>query len=1046
MSNYTRRIFLQGLAKAAAFGKMLHISGDWLLAATGSASSDSLAEPGAETLQSLTYGWLNPTRSYRPHTRWWWPGNAVTEDGITWQLEQMHQQGMGGVEIMTPWGMYAQGNIDYLSREFLDMVNHAIREAGKRDMDVAITFCPGWKFGGFWVPSTQRSKVLTHAWEDVRGPYSYHKELPAYKPPLKGHFDIDPTFHSDAPDENQIVAVVAARIIDEQLDPDSLTDLTSEAYDNKLQWKIPEGNWRIMAFRLKYTGEQCATTQNFSRQQWVVDHFSVDAMRDYCDYLGGALYHSSGFEFGRTVDTLFCDSFEIMVIPGTIHWSNAALNDFLVYKSYDLKRYLPGIWWDIGELTPKVRYDVNDFLGWLGLQATFRTFIDWCNSHSIQARIQPYYRFTEELIQGAGMTPRPEMEVTTSRFAVVTDPRKAVAAGGHLYGRRIISAEAYTFLHPQRYRTTLEEMKIATDAFLRDGVTQFYNHGYLYSPEMHVAPSRDVPWANRISHWNTWWKYYHCLSEYIARCCFLLRQGEFAADVLVYSPQSTVWTEKVLFNNERRVMPYGDVGQILVTNGYDFDPVNDDVLQNHAVIADSQIKIRDLSYRFLVLPRTTSVPVATMEIIRQFALEGGFVIALDELPSTSVGLTNCIEHDARVKLIVSELFGPDGSGKVHPRGGQTYYIANYKIPDYETTERLFDPTSQKQQSSPPSTSSQQALIIALKDHLDPDFTFSGNQPSNGLTFLHRRLGLDDIYFVTNLQSDASRAIITFRVPGKIPERWDPMTGKIDPVVIYTTSAKGVEIPIDLPPYASTFFLFRSKPPQAHLSEASLEEVRGLSDQQVEGIASRNGEVRITVVENGHSKTASTTVSGIPEPYVIGGTWNVMLEGYRFEKVVQQLTRLNSWTDSPLTKHFSGTGRYTLDFEIPSAYIGQDLEVILDLGKVCEIAEVVLNDRAVGVAWMQPYRLDITGMLKNGMNRIEILVTNTLINYVSGLDSLPEVPDDLIPHYGETAYIYSEGAKEWKEREKDFHPLPLSGLMGPVRIIPRRKVTLRLSPA
>jgi len=59
------------------------------------------------------------------------------------------------------------------------------------------------------------------------------------------------------------------------------------------------------------------------------------------------------------------------------------------YKGYDLRRYLPAIWWDIGELTPKVRYDVNDFLGWMGLEATFRPFIDWCSEHNVQARIQP---------------------------------------------------------------------------------------------------------------------------------------------------------------------------------------------------------------------------------------------------------------------------------------------------------------------------------------------------------------------------------------------------------------------------------------------------------------------------------------------------------------------------------------------------------------------------------------------------------------------------------------------------------------------------------
>ena len=174
---------------------------------------------------------------------------------------------------------------------------------------------------------------------------------------------------------------------------------------------------------------------------------------------------------------------------------------------------------------------------------------------------------------------------------MVADPRKATAAGSRFYGDKFMSAEAYTFLHTQRYLTTLEEMKITTDAFLRDGVTQFYNHGYVYSPEMHVAPSRDIPWANRISHWNTWWNYYHHLTSYISRCCFLLRQGSFVGDVLVYSAQATVWTKRTVFANDRRNVPYGDLPLRLVANGYDFDPVNDDVLQNHARVEKGYIKI-----------------------------------------------------------------------------------------------------------------------------------------------------------------------------------------------------------------------------------------------------------------------------------------------------------------------------------------------------------------------------------------------------------------------------------------------------------------------
>jgi alpha-L-rhamnosidase len=990
----------------------------------------------------LLAGWLNPAHTYRPHTRWWWPGNAVTKEGIIWELDQMHQQGMGGVEIMSPWRMYAKGNISYLSKEFVDIVKFAIEQAERRDMEVAITFGAGWKFGGFWVPPTHRSKVLTQGSVDVQGPGAFDQELPGYMPPPTSRY-LKSNFHSDAPDENQIVAVVAGKISGDRLDADSLVDLTSKVEKNHLRWGIPAGRWRLMAFRLKYTGEQNATTEGFPRRQWVVDHFSKEAVRNYCEYLGGTFYQAFGEQFGKTLDTFFCDSFEIMVLPETIHWSNAALEQFKAYKGYDLARYLPAVWWDIGELTPKIRYDVNDFLGWLGLDATFMSFIDWCGNHNVEARIQPYFRFTNEVIQGAGMTPRPEMEVTTDRFAVVLNPRKSVAAGGHLYGRGIISAESYTFLHMERYRTTLEQLKGATDAFLRDGVTQFYNHGYIYSPEMQAAPSRDMPWANRISHWNIWWKHYHHLADYVSRCCFLLRQGEFAGDVLIYSPQSMVWTEKVLFGNGRRILPYGNLGKTLVADGYDFDPVNDDVLQNRAKVEKGRVKVRDLTYRFLILPRTTAVPVATLEFIRQFVLGGGVIVALDELPSASVGLKDYVRNDTRVKEIVAELFGPDGKGKAHPGGGRTYFLADYKIPSYETTRRNYSPGPHPYEPTPALTAPQRSLLAALREHLEPDFVLAGNKQSNGLTFLHRRLGSDDIYFVTNLQPEASDTTVTFRVSGKVPERWDPMTGKRGPVDVYRAHAKGVEIPIHLDPYGSTLFIFRSGDAPAHLSETNLDEVRELNESDVKGVAGQNGEMRVSLVKNGQKKTAKITVSDLPKPLEVTGTWQMVLEGHGFERLEKQVSQLQSWTEDSRTEHFSGTGRYALDFHVPTGYVSEELETVLDLGAVGNVAEVSLNGRPVGVAWMRPYRLEVTEALKSGSNHLEVLVTNTLINYVSGMKELQGVPEELVPHYGPTVNIYHEGTAEWEHREKGFHPLPPSGLIGPVRIIARRKVTISI---
>ena len=280
------------------------------------------------TLQTLKANWNNPPRTYRPHTRWWWPGNALTKADITFQLEQMAGQGMGGVEIMTAYQMYEKGNAGYLSPGHLELMKFAVAEAKRLDMEVAITFGPGWSFGGPWVKPEDQSKVLCMSSVDLTGGTSFNDKLPNLM--VKGE--------SGKEDAGTVIAVVAARIDEnEQLDGNSLTVLTGKIKPgtNSLEWKAPSGKWRLMAFWLKLTGQE---NQAYSgpNPSMVIDHFSQSAMQNYCNYLGGILSQTIGGEFGRTVDSFFCDSFEIMPLPNSLLWSNDLLKDFEREIGYDL--------------------------------------------------------------------------------------------------------------------------------------------------------------------------------------------------------------------------------------------------------------------------------------------------------------------------------------------------------------------------------------------------------------------------------------------------------------------------------------------------------------------------------------------------------------------------------------------------------------------------------------------------------------------------------------------------------------------------------------
>ena len=139
-----------------------------------------------------------------------------------------------------------------------------------------------------------------------------------------------------------------------------------------------------------------------------------------------------------------------------------------------------------------------------------------------------------------------------------------------------------------------------------------------------------------------------------------------------------------------------------------------------------------------------------------------------------------------------------------------------------------------------------------------------------------------------------------------------------------------------------------------------------------------------------------------------------------------------WHSVLRTRHFSGTGRYEIEFTVPADRLTTGAAAWLDLGQVGNIAEVELNGQAVGVAWMTPHRLDVTKAVRAGKNRLVVFVTNTLINYVSGLKQPPEIPADLQARLGKAnPEIYPEGVAARQEMGETN--LPASGLLGPVRI-------------
>lgn len=280
--------------------------------------------------------------------------------------------------------------------------------------------------------------------------------------------------------------------------------------------------------------------------------------------------------------------------------------------------------------------------------------------------------------------------------------------------------------------------------------------------------------------------------------------------------------------------------------------------------------------------------------------------------------------------------------------------------------------------------------MTIKEALDamsiaPDFTYTRPNENTKLMFVHRKTGNIDIYWVNNRNERVEDLEATFRTAGKKAEIWHPETGLIEEAS-YTIENGITKVPLHLEANDAVFVVFRNKAKKS-------------------------------------SFTAKTPVE--KKLATVEGPWKVTFQEKRGAPADATFETLTPWNENadPGVRYFSGTATYSKTINAPAEWFAEGTEQWLDLGSVKNLAEVLINGESSGIVWKTPFRVNVTGKLKEGNNKIEIKVTNLWVNRLIG-DAQPGVTEKItyttMPFY------------------KANSPLKPSGLLGPVTFISRSK--------
>jgi len=782
------------------------------------------------------------------------------------------------------------------------------------------------------------------------------------------------------------------------LDRSKLVNLSGRlTADNRLAWDAPPGRWTILRIGTTLTGQRNRVAREGAKGL-ESDKFSAQATDAQWQGFTAKLLDDLGPLAGRVFKSVFIDSYE----DGYQNWTPRMVEEFRKRRGYDPLPFLPVLcnrYVDSAAATDRFAWDFRRTCTELMAENYTGRFSALCQQRGLEFAVEPYGPGVNDSITYAASAHVPMTEFWFGSGWTAGATEVGVA---HIYGRRIIGAEAFT--GGPAWQVDPYDFKMLGDKEFAGGINLFKIHSYAHQPW--TNPTR-LPgmtfemWGCRMQRTVTWWNQAGPWLRYVARCQYLLRQGLPVADVCGY---------------ENRSLPAG----------YKLDPCNYHAIENRLGAADGRIVLPDgMSYRFLTLEESDAMTPATLKAVRKLVEDGATVVGPKPLRSPS--LQDYPRADQEIAAIANEVWG-DCDGK-------------------KTSEHIYG-KGRVVWGKPLGELLKQAGII-------PDFRYSADVPGTTLMFNHRQAEGSDIYFVANRGTNFCNATCTFRVSGKVPELWHPDTGRIESQSIYQASKDGgTDVPLRLDPFGSVFVVFcppAGAPAQQvtavkrdgmDLTAANVVQLRRESGGKLAAAAREPGSYALAMADG---STRTFSVAKLPEPQLLAGPWELTFPPNwgAPERVV--LPELASWTghSDAGVRYFSGTASYHKRVTVPESATGAGQRTILDLGRVKNLAQVFVNGRDCGVLWKEPFSVDITDALRAGDNDLEIRITNLWPNRMIGDEQLPADPlrDKEWRRWKAWPQWLKEGKPDPTGRltfttympfKKDS-PLLESGLLGPVML-------------
>lgn len=867
--------------------------------------------------------------------------------------------------------------------------------------------------------------------------------------------------------------------------------------DGRLTWDVPDGEWTILRMGYRPTGARNAPAPP-EGTGLECDKLSKEALDAHWAAAMEPVLKTLGPAAGRSLNNSLIDSYEM----GHQNWTPRFREEFAKRCGYDILPFLPVITGRVvgsPESSERFLWDFRRTIADLYAENYVGHFTELCHANGLQSSIEPYGNATFDNLQCGG-----KADIVMGEFWVggwgVGATTKLAASASHTNGGKFVGAESFTADEARgQWRVDPYSVKALGDQIYCDGVNRFIMHRYAHQPWLNVEPGMTMgPWGMNFERTVTWWNQGAAWLSYLSRCQSMLQSGLFSADVCYFYGESGA--NDLRDRRELRpVLPAGydydgcDASVVLnrmsVRNGRIVLP--DGMSYRILILPESQFMTPKMLAKIsqLVKAGATVVgpkPTKSPGLADYPACDAEVGRIADQVWGNCDGVT-VKEHKFGLGRVVCGMdmgelltqmkikqdfstvgkLGRERLSWIHRRvdNADVYFVANrtYTPVSIECTFRqagrvpeFWSPDIGKITDAPIYKEADGTTTVPIRF-----------DPAGSVFVVFRKQVGKSRHLVSVTRAGDGNSTSSTPIPHIVKATYGPVG---DPARSTDVTAKVAAMVADqrlfIPANNDSFgdtaplvmkeltveYMIDGKTHKATVPEngqLDLTMGKGAAMPEFEVEVGKRDSVQLKVWKPGvyTLQTADGKVSRVQAKSgavtrEIAGPWTLRFpDGWDAPKQVK-LDKLISWTEHADSgvRYFSGTARYSKDFDLPASMVGSDRSVVLDLGRVKNFAEVTLNGKRLGVLWKEPFRVDVTGLVRAGRNHLEVGITNLWPNRIIGDE---QYPDDCkwngntiaqIPQWvtdgGTRPQSQRHTFATWRFYNKDSQLLE-SGLLGPV---------------